>query len=115
MLGRIAVCAGVLLAATALGDELSIEGSPKVYVGANGERVTVLRLKPRSASKVLLAFEGTDSALDGKILAHEVVEAGNKADIKRKEKGRDYVRLAARETWWSSRQFTLYLPSNRDV
>lgn len=115
MLRRLAICAGVLVATGALGDELSIEGSPKVYAGANGEKVTVLRLKPRASNKVLLAFDGTDSALDGKILAHEVVEAGNKADFKRKEKGHDYVRLTARESWSSSRQFTLYLPTNRDV
>jgi hypothetical protein len=115
MRGRIAICAGVLAATGALADELAIEGSPKVYTGANGERVTVLRLRPRSAGKVLLSFEGTDTALDGKILAHEVTESGNKADLKRIEKGRDYVRLTARETWWSSQQFSLYLEPNRDV
>src|SRR5437899_3015712 len=102
-------------AVNAWSQDLVPEGSPKVYAGEEGVRVTLVTLKPRSAHRVLVKVEGSDSDLDGKIFLHEVREYGNnKADFARKRGEKQYVTITAREGWWSSKEYQLYPPGRKD-
>src|SRR5687767_14568112 len=107
------VCAGLAIAYTA-NAELTLDGKAKVYVGEHGEQVTLVPLKPKSAKKVLLKFEGTDSEWDGKIILHSVNEYNGKADFKTKWKDKDFVTIAARDAWWTTKQFYLSTPGKQD-
>jgi hypothetical protein len=86
----------------------------KVYTGSDGERVEIVPIEPKTDNKVLIHFTGTGSELDDMVLLHDVHEWGKNVDVKTQLHGRNYVTITARTGWWSSKQYELYHPKNRD-
>lgn len=83
----------------------------KVYTGAEGVRVAVVPLKPKSDNRAIVSVSGTDSEFDGVAQLVEVVNSGN--DFTTLFHGRKYAVLVARENW-GYRQYSLSVPGKRD-
>jgi hypothetical protein len=103
-----------VVASSAAGEELAVEGNAKVYTGGEGIRVTLVPLAPRDAHHVLIMVEGSDSDLDGKVYLHTVNDSGRGADFTRKLGSRGWNTLTSREGWWSGRYFELFVPGRKD-
>ena len=115
----LALCAAIAPSARA---ESPIE-SVKVYTtappggsrtGGEGIEVAVLLLRPRSSNQALVSISGSGTELDGKVLAHQVLENGSSFELETRVHGREYVTLQARDSGGAARDTFLALPGRRD-
>lgn len=106
----------LLLPSLALAQGYTVGGKVKVYLGGDGEVVSLVPLPGDEPRRVLLHFAGTDTALDGRTLVHTVRPAGRDgSDFVRKVDGRDSVTLTSRATWGAWRELELHPPSGPSV
>ncbi len=106
----------LLLPSLALAQPYAVNGKVKVYLGGNGEEVTVVPLQGDEPRRVLLHFAGTDTDLDGRTLLHTVRPAGRDgSDFVREADGRPYVTMTARAGWGAWTELELHPPSRRAV
>jgi hypothetical protein len=106
----------LLLPSLALAQPYAVGGKVKVYLGGDGEAVTVVPLQGDEPQRVLLHFAGTETKLDGRTLLHTVRPAGRDgSDFVREVDGRPYVTLTARASWGAWKELELHPPSGRAV
>ena len=78
-------------------------GKAKVYAGAEGQKVTVVALEPKSENKFLLYFEGFEGDWNEKAILHKRVEKGATGeDFVAHINGKDWTTIASRNSsWWA--------------
>jgi len=102
----------VLLPSVAFAQGYAVGGKAKVYLGGDGEVVTVVPLEGEEPRRVLLHFVGTGTTLDGRTLLHTVRPGGRDgSDFVRDVDGDEYVTLTSRSTWGVWKELELHPPS----
>lgn len=92
----------ILLAATLLGgaagaeERLKASSLVKVFVGANGEKATVVYLEPLKRNRVLIKFEGVTGDWEGKVVLHKRLTAAWSDDYETMVGDTHYVSLVGR-------------------
>ncbi len=88
-------------------------GPGKVFVGLDGERVTVLPLTPAESQKALLLVEGTGGEFDGMLLPHVISDQGRGNSYTTQWRGRDYTTFSVRPRG-NRRAHYISVPGRRD-
>ena len=96
------VLAGRLTAAAAASEW----SSAKVYKGGDGVKVVIVRLKPLEAKRALVKITGSDTNVDGAVVAHEIDEWDGKIDYWTRKNGARYVTITVRDG-----SYEVYLPN----
>jgi hypothetical protein len=98
----------------AAGDAAGLKpsGIKKVFKGPEGEVAAMVFLAPPEKKLILIRFDGTNTAWDGKVYLHKVHPAGLGEDYVADIDGKDYVTITMRDTYGKS--YELYPPDKRE-
>jgi hypothetical protein len=106
----VVVLAGIGLAAAGMSaDTLRASGLVKVFLGANGEKATVVYLEPYKRNRVLIKFEGVTGDWEGKVIMHTRENRPGVDDYRAFIDGQPYVSLVGRGGGGRMR-YELYVP-----
>jgi len=87
---------------------LKASGTNRVFRGPEGQRASLVYLEPVDDGRLLIRFDGTGSAWDGKVFMHKLRAYDDKEDYVTQMSGGEYVTITMRY-----HQYELY-PPNRE-
>jgi hypothetical protein len=86
------------------GAGLKPSGLKKVFKGPEGEAATLVFLAPSDRNLILIRFDGTGSAWDGRVFLHRIQAVGLGEDYVADVGGKDYVTITMRDVYGKSYQ-----------
>lgn len=93
---QILLASTLLVGAAGAEERLKASSLVKVFLGPNGEKVTVVFLEPIKRDRVLIKFEGVAGDWEGKVILHKRVQDSWSDDYETAVKGERFVSLVGR-------------------
>ncbi|HUP58144.1 MAG TPA: hypothetical protein VM598_11870 [Bdellovibrionota bacterium] len=90
-----AFLASVIISMNASAGELKVGKRAKVYLGPEGEKVTIVPLEPVKSGDFLIKFEGVEGEWDDQVFRHHRNGSGSREDYKLD--GQNYVSVTQRD------------------